>query len=64
MDDEYQYTKEDVEKMLHFLSAYFPKLATPENAVKALVYLRDKTIAIEKASDDELKALLQDLEDF
>lgn len=44
MDDEYQYTKDDVEKMLHFLSTNFPNLATPENAVKALVYMREKRL--------------------
>lgn len=64
MDDEYQYTKDDVEKMLHFLSTNFPNLATPENAVKALVYMREKTITIENASSDELNALIQDIENF
>lgn len=61
MNEEYKYTKEDVEAALHFLSTNFPKLATPENAVKTLVYLYERTIAIEDLSGDELESLLQNL---
>lgn len=63
MNDEYQYTKEDVETALHFLSTNFPKWATPENAVKVLVYLHDKTKTIEELSETELESLLKDLEE-
>jgi len=63
MKEEYQYNKDDVETALHFLSTNFPKLATPENAVKVLVYLHDKTIEIEDLSGDELESLLKNLEE-
>lgn len=63
MNEEYKYTKEDVEAALHFLSTNFPNLATPENAVKTLVYLHEKTIAIEELSGDELESLLKNLEE-
>jgi hypothetical protein len=63
MNEEYQYNKEDVETALHFLSTNFPKLATPENAVKVLVYMHKNTISIENISDNEIELLLQDLEE-
>lgn len=63
MNEEYKYKKEDVEKVLNFLSTNFPEKATPEYAVKVLVYLRKKTLAIEDLGGDELEVSLQDLEE-
>jgi hypothetical protein len=59
-NDAYQYTERDVEKTLHFLSTNYPKIATPENAIKVLVYMRDQTRSIEELSHEELNAILYD----
>lgn len=64
MDDEaYTYTQEDVEKMLRMLRLNVPKFATPENAVKVLVYMREHTRKIEETSPEELEEILRDLEE-
>lgn len=46
-DDQYQYTEADVEATLKLLRLHYPKFATPENAVKVLVYIHDETKSIE-----------------
>jgi hypothetical protein len=62
MNEEYEYKKEDVEAVLHFLSANFPKKATPENAIKVLVYMHDHMITTESISSDAIEDMLKDLE--
>ncbi len=62
-NDAYQYTEEDVEKTLHFLSTNFPKIATPENAIKVLVYMREQTRSIEELSPEELDVVMQNQQD-
>ena len=62
-NEEYHYTKEDVAKMLHFLSLHFPELATPENAIKVLVYLHEQYKSIEDVTAEELENILSDLEE-
>ena len=62
-DSNYQYSKEDVEIALRFLRLNLPKYATPENAIKVLIYSREQQKALESISSDEIKKTLQDLED-
>lgn len=62
-DEDFQYTESDVEVALHFLSTQTPQHATPENAVKLLVYIHEKTKGIEDTSIEELEALFEDLSD-
>lgn len=61
-EDAYQYTETDVELALRFLRTNFPTYATPENAIKVLVYTHDQTKSIEDISVDEVEELLSDLE--
>lgn len=61
MNEEYEYKKEDVEKVLNLLSTSFPEKATPEYAVKVLVYMREKTLAIEDLGGEDFKSLIKDL---
>ena len=64
MDDtEYKYTEEDVEATLRFLRLNFPSYATPENAIKVLVYTREHVVKLEELSAEEIQKTLQDLED-
>ena len=64
MDDtEYTYTQEDVEAMLHFLSLNVPSYATPENAVKVLVYMYEQAKNAEEISPEEVEKILRDLEE-
>lgn len=64
MDDtEYKYTEEDVEAALRFLRLHLPTYATPENAIKVLVYMRDYTRSLEELSSEEIENVLQDLEE-
>lgn len=60
---DYKYTEEDVEATLRFLRLNFPTYATPENAIKALVYTREHTVKLEELSAEEIEKTLQDLED-
>ena len=62
-DETYHYTEDDVEKMLHFLSTNLPKYATPENAIKTLVYLHNQMKSFEDLSPSEVETFLQDLEE-
>lgn len=62
-DDQYQYTEADVEATLKLLRLHYPKFATPENAVKVLVYIHDETKSIEDISDEEIEKLLENLEE-
>lgn len=65
MDDEvYQYTEEDVEKALHFLSTNLQKYATPENAIKVLVYMHKHAENLETLSLEEIDAELSNLESY
>ena len=61
-DSNYQYNKEDVEIALRFLRLHLPKYATPENAIKVLMYGREQQKALESISSDEIEKTLQDLE--
>ena len=64
MDDtNYQYSKEDVEIALRFLRLHLPRYATPENAIKVLMYCREKQKALESLSSDEAEKALKDLEE-
>lgn len=60
--DDYEYTEQDVEEALHFLTLHAPKFATPENAVKVLMYLHEQTKELESTTPAELEELLNDLE--
>lgn len=60
---EYTYTEEDVAAVLRFLRLNFPAYATPENAIKVLVYTREHTVKLEELSSEEIEKTLQDLED-
>ena len=65
MDDtNYQYNEEDVEIALRFLRLHLPKYATPENAIKVLMYSREQQKALESLSSDEIEKTLQDLEEL
>jgi len=65
MDDtSYQYTKNDVEVMIRFLRLHYPKFATPENAIKVLVYMREQSRLIDDMSEKEFENVLKDLEDY
>lgn len=61
-DSNYQYSKEDVEIALRFLRLHLPKYATPENAIKVLMFSREQQKALESLSSDEIEKTLQDLE--
>ena len=63
-DSNYQYSKEDVEIALRFLRLNLPKYATPENAIKVLMYSREQQKALESLSSDEIEKTLQDLEEL
>ena len=64
MDDtNYQYNEEDVEIALRFLRLHLPKYATPENAIKVLIYSREQQKALESLSSDEAEKALKDLEE-
>lgn len=60
---DYKYTEEDVEAALRFLRLNFPSYATPENAIKVLVYTREHTVKLEELSTEDVEKTLQDLED-
>ena len=60
---DYKYTEEDVEAALRFLRLNFPSYATPENAIKVLVYTRERTVKLEELSSEEIEKTLQNLED-
>lgn len=62
-NEDFQYTESDVETALHFLSVHTPQFATPENAVKLLVYIHEQTKEIEDTSPEELEDLFQNLEE-
>ena len=62
-DSNYQYSKEDVEIALRFLRLNLPKYATPENAIKVLMYSREHQKTLEEISADEIEKTLKDLED-
>ena len=62
-DSNYQYNEEDVEIALRFLRLHLPKYATPENAIKVLMYSREQQKALESISSDEIEKTLQDLEE-
>jgi hypothetical protein len=61
-DDNYQYKEEDVETALRFLRLHLPDYATPENAIKVLVFMRNKVRPLDKLSGEDVGAILQDLE--
>lgn len=61
-DDKYQYTEEDVEVALRFLRLQLPAYATPENAVKVLVYCHEQMISLEDFSAKSAEKVLLDLE--
>ena len=64
MDDtNYQYNEEDVEIALRFLRLHLPRYATPENAIKVLMYCREQQKALESISSDEAEKALKDLEE-
>ena len=60
---DYQYNEEDVEIALRFLRLHLPKFATPENAIKVLMFSREQQKALESISSDEIEKTLQDLEE-
>ena len=60
---DYQYNEEDVEIALRFLRLHLPKYATPENAIKVLMYSREHQKTLEEISADEIEKTLKDLED-
>lgn len=63
MDDtEYKYTEEDVVIALRFLRLHLPTYATPENAIKVLVYVREHMRNLEELSPEEIEKTLQNLE--
>ncbi len=59
----YQYTKNDVEIMVRFLRLHFPKFATPENAIKVLMFMREESRLIDDMTEEEIENILKDLED-
>lgn len=63
-EENYKYTEEDVEGALRFLRLHVPEFATPENAIKLLVYMREQSKKIEDISDDEIEKVLEDLESY
>lgn len=63
MANDYKYTEADVEVVLHFLATNFPKVATPENAVKVLVYMNEQTKELESMSPEEFERLLEGLQE-
>ena len=60
---DYKYTEDDARAALRFLRLNFPSYATPENAIKVLVYTREHTVKLEDLSAEEIEKTLQDLED-
>lgn len=62
-DDNYQYTEEDVEIALRFLRINFPRYATPENAVRVLIFCKEKATNIENLSSEAVENYLLDKED-
>lgn len=61
-DSNYKYTEADVEVALRFLRLSLPKYATPENAIKVLVYSREHLKKVEETNPEEIEKILQDLE--
>lgn len=62
-EPEYKISKEDVEKMVHFLMLHRPSLATPEIAIRLLAKMHEDAQSIENLGDEELEKYLQDLEE-
>lgn len=60
-DSDYEITKEDVEKMLHWLRLNLPDHATPE---KAIFLLEQQKIHLEKLEELYPEIVEQMLEDF
>jgi hypothetical protein len=61
-DSEYHFKEEDVETALKFLRLHLPKYATPENAIKVLVYMHNKVKPLDKLSSEDVEVVLQDFE--
>lgn len=62
-DDNYQYTEEDVEIALRFLRIHCPRYATPENAVRVLIFCKEKATNIKNLSSEAVENYLLDKED-
>lgn len=61
-DSDYKFKEEDVETALRFLRLHLPDYATPENAIKVLVYMNSKVKPLDKLSSEDVETILQDLE--
>lgn len=61
-DPEYQITKEDTLVMLKHLRHAAPEYATPENAIKLLVWQRTHYKALEELHPELIEEILKDFE--
>lgn len=59
-DVNYQYTEKDVEEVLRFLRLHVPDYATPENAIKVLVYTREKSMHLSDIPHEEIDRVVLD----